>query len=492
MSANTNSTTYIGIKDVATSTVLTVNNGNVSVDGSLSLTQGLAVGRSLETQGDITVRNSSLVFNNRSTAELNGKGLLFTAGPKTKEFTFRADPDRFFSTDSLEFAKEAEIIIDSAPVLSSTTLGNTVVNSNLRKVGRLKKLSVDGDTDIGEFFFVKPNFNRVGINTDQPNGALSVIEIDAELVLGQQQPGRAVIGTYTNHSLDFIVDNNTLISLNNNKEVVFGSDSNRDATVRINGVLYVDNVITSDQYKKAQSLNFIADADETYYGKGLIWSGIGNPRQFVYQSGPDRIYSSENIDLETGKYFTIGRSMVLSQTVLGSTITESSLTKVGILRDLETTGELNVDDSFFYHSGTKSLRLLNGSTELLVYQESGKQIIRAVRSGLSIQAENKECIGIDTSGNVTIGTTNKQVKVSGKLGVGVNTVDEDVMLSVGGNVKFANKKFSSGTDIPTSGLYNKGDIVWNANPNNSSYIGWVCVVSGTPGQWEPFGYIGAR
>lgn len=490
MSANTNSNS--GIKDVATNTVLTVNNGNVSVDGSLNLTKGLSVGRTLETQGDVTVRNSSLIFSNKSASELNGKGLLFNAGPKTKEFTFRSDPDRFYSTESIELSKDAEIIVDGAPVLSATELGNTVVTSNLRKVGRLKKLSVDGDTDIGQFFFVKPNFNRVGINTDQPNGALSIIEIDAEVVIGQQEPGRAVVGTYTNHSVDFIVDNAPLISLNNNKEVVFGSEENKDATVRINGVLHVDNIITSDKYTKAQSLTFIADADETFYGKGIFWNGVGNPRQFTYASGPDRIYSSENIDLESGKYFTIGRTMVLSQTQLGTTVTDSSLTKLGVVKNLETTGDLNIDNSLFYHPETKSLRLINGSTELLVYQESGKQIIRAVRSGLSIQAENKECIGIDTAGDVTLGNLNKQVKVLGRLGIGVNTVDEDTALAVNGNIKFANKKFSSGTGIPTSGLYNKGDIVWNSNPINSSYIGWVCVVSGTPGQWEPFGYIGAR
>lgn len=491
MSANTNLTSN-GIKDVATTTVLTVNNGNVSIDGSLNLTRGLAVGRTLETQGDITVRNSSLVFNNKSTADLNGKGLLFTAGAKTKELTFRADPDRFFSTESLELSKDREFIINGAPVLSATELGTTVTSSNLKKVGRLKSLSVDGDAEVGQFFFVKSNFNRIGINTDQPNGALSVIEIDAEVVIGQQEPGRAVIGTYTNHSVDFIADNTVLFSLNNNKEVVFGSDENKEATVRINGTLYADNIVTSDKYTKAQSLTFIADADETFYGKGMFWNGIGNPRQFTYASGPDRIYSSENIDLESGRYYNIGRTMVLSQTQLGTTVTDSSLTKLGIVQNLETTGDVTIDDSFFYHSGTKSLRLVNGSTELLAYQENGKQIIRAVRSGLSIQAENRECIGIDSAGDVTLGSGGKQVKILGKLGIGVNTVEDDTALSVNGNIKFANKKFSSGSDIPASGLYNKGDIVWNSNPNNSSYIGWVCVVSGTPGQWEPFGYIGAR
>jgi hypothetical protein len=57
---------------------------------------------------------------------------------------------------------------------------------------------------------------------------------------------------------------------------------------------------------------------------------------------------------------------------------------------------------------------------------------------------------------------------------------------------FANKKFFTGTAIPTSGTFNKGDICWNSNPQESSYIGWVCIIEGTPGEWLPFGAIGRQ
>jgi hypothetical protein len=48
----------------------------------------------------------------------------------------------------------------------------------------------------------------------------------------------------------------------------------------------------------------------------------------------------------------------------------------------------------------------------------------------------------------------------------------------------------NGTEIPTSGNFRKGDIVWNENPASTSYVGWVCVRAGTPGEWRPFGQIG--
>jgi len=38
---------------------------------------------------------------------------------------------------------------------------------------------------------------------------------------------------------------------------------------------------------------------------------------------------------------------------------------------------------------------------------------------------------------------------------------------------------------PTTGTYNKGDIIWNNNPSEGDPIGWVCVAAGTPGTWNP-------
>lgn len=41
------------------------------------------------------------------------------------------------------------------------------------------------------------------------------------------------------------------------------------------------------------------------------------------------------------------------------------------------------------------------------------------------------------------------------------------------------------TAVPTVGTWNKGDIVWNSSPSAASAPGWVCVMSGTPGTWDP-------
>ena len=40
-------------------------------------------------------------------------------------------------------------------------------------------------------------------------------------------------------------------------------------------------------------------------GKGILWSGKGHNKQFIFNSNPDRFFVSENIDLAKGKYLSI-------------------------------------------------------------------------------------------------------------------------------------------------------------------------------------------
>ena len=44
-------------------------------------------------------------------------------------------------------------------------------------------------------------------------------------------------------------------------------------------------------------------------------------------------------------------------------------------------------------------------------------------------------------------------------------------------------------DAPTSGTWSLGDIIYRIAPTLNTNIGWVCVSSGNPGTWKPFGLI---
>lgn len=43
---------------------------------------------------------------------------------------------------------------------------------------------------------------------------------------------------------------------------------------------------------------------------------------------------------------------------------------------------------------------------------------------------------------------------------------------------------------PTTGIWNRGDVVFNMFATAGVRVGWICTFAGTPGTWEPFGQVG--
>lgn len=46
-----------------------------------------------------------------------------------------------------------------------------------------------------------------------------------------------------------------------------------------------------------------------------------------------------------------------------------------------------------------------------------------------------------------------------------------------------------GDAAPTTGDWQRGDIVFDNTPTAGSFIGWTCTASGTPGTWKTWGAI---
>jgi hypothetical protein len=250
--------------------------------------------------------------------------------------------------------------------------------------------------------------------------------------------------------------------------------------------------------KSLVTIDFQDDAGP--YGKGLRWLGEGIGAQFIYRANPDRIWTSESIDLAENASIMIGNSVMLSRTELGSTVRNSNLTRVGTLNNLRTQGNLVIDDYIYYNTDQEALGIgtesPNGKfavatldSEFIIDTAPG--LARAgtwTSDDLHLVTDNTTQVVIRANGNIELGNGSASVKVSGKLGVGVNQVG-DVSLAVAGPIRMDGKKMESGTAAPQSGTYKEGDIVWNSNPAPSGYVGWVCISSGTPGEWKPFGRI---
>lgn len=431
-----------GIEDLATKETLVINDGKISVN-NVHASESVS----------IVAQN----FN-----DLEGKGFTWSDGRKAKGLTYRNG--NLVSTLSLNLAEDQTIKFANIDVLSLSELGSSVSKSNLKTVGTLKSLKVSGNAELSDVLYVSGDSNKVGINTDSPRLALGINENNVELAFGSSKSETGSIGTITSSHLDIVTDNTPRITIY------------RTGEVRVHGRLSADEIHT----EKSTLLIFKEQEGGTNYGKGILWASSNKKvpsKQFVLHANPDRLYSTESIELREDRAFMIGSHYVLNQSTLGHTVTESNLKQLGVLRELQVAGDAAI-----------ARKLSTSQIEIgrFLINENSLE----VKNNFEIKRHNTT--ELEVNENITIGNSaniDRSVSILGNTVIGLTEPQYGVKLTVEGPISFSRKKFEVGSGIPRSGQYNKGDIIWNDDPKPSDYIGWVCITSGSPGSWLPFGNI---
>lgn len=257
-----------------------------------------------------------------------------------------------------------------------------------------------------------------------------------------------------------------------------------------------------------QFLEFRAKKGTGNSGKGIIWSGQGHTKQFVYNEQPDRFFSSESIELDKDKNISIAGVKVLDAKELGSGVTKSNLQTVGRLKGLIVDGSVNINQYMIYNGSVDRLGLGTESPNAaLSVAEMGIEVMLGTTDDLqgmvgtfastdfNIVTDNTSRVTVKANGNIELGNANRnpiQVKVNGKMSIGVQVPDPSVDLHVAGPVKFNGHLQMYSAAPPESGTYAVGDIFWNEAPRVGACIGWVCLRAGSPGAWYPFGEIKER
>ena len=185
---------------------------------------------------------------------------------------------------------------------------------------------------------------------------------------------------------------------------------------------------------------------------------------------------------------------VLWRDELGKSVKKSHLTELGILKNLQ------VRNTFYVADGRVGVNTTAPSADFSVNTGGYEVITKMHESNAYVGTHTHVAFAIGTddtprltcraNGDVVVGTeTGKPVNMNvyGKLGVGVKYPNET--LEVSGNIKFAERVFTSGQQAPKDGRWDTGSIVWNEEPLINQPVGWVCVNGGKPGNWRPFGQI---
>jgi hypothetical protein len=319
-------------------------------------------------------------------------------------------------------------------------------------------------------------------------------------------------GTITNFKSVGIVDeaNQVALTVHNNGitvEAMNVQSINNDLTV--NGQLnvageitatrlHVDEISADIRNERTTPLEFKAE-NQSLSNKGLIWTGIDYTKQFVFKHAPDRLWSSEDIDIDNDKCYRIDSLPVLNLNKLGDSVTQSNLQSVGTLQNLNVDGSVTIDNFVYYDANSQRLGIGTSEPnamfsvksldhEFVVDETEDRKfkIGTYTTSGINIITDDTDRITINAVGDIEL---KNKVTVRGKFGINVNNFSDDADITTSGPMRIQGKKFEVGSEQPSTGNYLQGDIVWNTNPIPTGYVGWICVRNGNPGEWKPFGLI---
>jgi hypothetical protein len=262
--------------------------------------------------------------------------------------------------------------------------------------------------------------------------------------------------------------------------------------------------ILFEDFTQAEEFPFIVITGDIA-GKGIIWKGKGHNKQFIYAADPDRFFVSENIDLARGKGISVNNIKLIDERELGPTITKSNLREVGRLGGLIVDGSVSIGQYLMFNNDTNRLGLgIESPNAAFSVAEDGIEVVIGTKNSvrgyigthashaLELVTDDTARLTIGAGGDITLGNPNvgpTKVKIVGSLGVNVSSIDSRTDLHVSGAIKFNDKLHLSGSEAPTGGAFNEGDILWNSNPQPGRFVGWVCTRAGTPGLWSGFGRI---
>jgi hypothetical protein len=287
-----------GIKDEATKQQIIVKDsgvelgvisvgqvkGNLAVENSItakSITVDVVEVKELKT--DLKLGQSAALEITVSGGDtLVGKGMLLKGQGTTKQLIFTANPDKFTSTESFELTKDREFRINGDPVLSATALGQGVVKSNLRELGRLRGLVVDGSASFGQYVFYNDNTNRLGVGIEEPNAGLSVCEDGVEVMLGTKDQSIGIVGTYASVPFEIVTDSTARITVGSSGNITFNSSE-----IVLNGKMAI-GVRTRDPRVDLHVAGAVKYQDHIHqYLNGIPDSGTYTKGDIIWNTEPD-------------------------------------------------------------------------------------------------------------------------------------------------------------------------------------------------------------
>lgn len=117
-----------------------VKSANVIINGTLKVDNLIS-----DTRID---RYTPLEFKGSKDQSIYGLGIVWSDKDTSKQLILRSDVDRVWCSESFDIASDRAYMVNGTPVLSGSTLGSQITNSNIKKLGVLESLEVEGDSNL--------------------------------------------------------------------------------------------------------------------------------------------------------------------------------------------------------------------------------------------------------------------------------------------------------------------------------------------------------
>lgn len=185
-----------GISDQASACQLTVMDDVTVVENQLVAKEVQVMGSI--TTNDLSVRGSINV-NNASWQTLADAISEKTLAQVTEQWTDKIVQQikQKIQTDGIEFD---QVKIGEEPLVDGNRLSGSITETKIQALGYLKELNVRGEAHINNNTLNVLN-RRLGVNTQEPEMALSVWDEDVSITAGKYKARTAWVGTARDHSL---------------------------------------------------------------------------------------------------------------------------------------------------------------------------------------------------------------------------------------------------------------------------------------------------
>ena len=249
----------------------------------------------------------------------------------------------------------------------------------------------------------------------------------------------------------------------------------------------ITNFNSSGIKDSADSINLVIKNDSVEIEKDLHVKGTVRVEKLEY-------VQAQVPKLNVMEAVMVDHNEVLWKDTLGKSVTKSNLSELGVLKNLQVRNTFYVADGRVGINTTApsaDFSVNSGGYEIVTtMQESNAYVGTHTHVAFALGTDNTPRLTCRANGDAVVGTEPGRpvnMNVNGQVGINVKYPQET--LHIDGNIKFAERTFAAGAQIPKEGRWDTGSVVWNEKPEMNQPVGWVCVKGGKPGAWRSFGLI---